>query len=98
MTCSIVPYGDKILVKRIESQDKTPGGIILPDNVKEKPMLGTVIKVGKGQRKENGEYISPDIKENDVVFFTKYSGSEIKDIDGSEYLILSEKDIIAKKN
>lgn len=96
MNC-IIPYGDRILVERIEAEERTAGGIILSDGAKEKPMIAKVIAVGNGPRNDNGEHIKMDFKEGEIVFFTKYSGSEIKD-GLKEYLILSERDIIAKKN
>jgi chaperonin GroES len=98
MTCNIIPYGDRILVKRIQAEEKTSGGIIIPDAAKEKPMCAKVVAVGKGSRKENGDFNPIDLKEGDTVYFTKYSGSELKDCDGNEYLILSERDVIAKHN
>jgi chaperonin GroES len=97
MVCNIIPYGDRILVQKFEAKETTSGGIILPEAAKEKPMIAKVISVGKGTRKDNGDYIQIDLKEGDVVFFSKYSGTEIKDLDGSEYFLLSERDIIAKQ-
>ncbi len=97
MICNIIPYGDKILVERVEAEKTTSGGIILPQEAQKKHMFAKVIAVGKGVRKDNGEYVSMDIKEGDIVFFTKYSGTEIEDSDGNQYFLLSERDIIAKR-
>lgn len=98
MTCNITPYGDRILAQRIEdNREKTSGGIFLPETSKEKPMIAKIISVGHGSRKENGDFIQIDLKPGDIVYFTKYSGTEIKDENGCEYLILSEKDVIAVK-
>ena len=89
----IRPLQDRILVKRLESEEKTVGGIIIPDNAKEKPMEGKVISVGNGKMLDDGSIRKPDVKTGDKVLFTKYAGSEIK-IDGSEHLILREDDIL----
>ncbi len=88
------PLNDRVLVLRIEEEEKTAGGIIIPDTAKEKPQEGKVIAVGKGKLTENGERIPLDVKENDRVLFSKYGGNEIK-IDGVEHLILREDDILA---
>lgn len=89
----IRPLQDRILVKRLESEEKTVGGIIIPDNAKEKPMEGKVISVGNGKLLDDGTLRKPDVKAGDKVLFSKYAGSEIK-IDGTEHLILREDDIL----
>jgi len=89
----IRPLQDRILVKRLESEEKTVGGIIIPDNAKEKPMEGKVISVGNGKMLDDGSIRKPDVKAGDKVLFSKYAGSEIK-IDGTEHLILREDDIL----
>jgi len=89
----IRPLGDRILVKRIQEEEKTKGGIIIPDTAKEKPQEGKVVAVGKGKTTEEGKLIVPDVKAGDRILFTKYSGSEVK-IDGEEHLILREDDIL----
>jgi len=89
----IRPLQDRILVKRIEADEKTVGGIIIPDTAKEKPQEGEVIAVGKGKRQENGEYQPLDVKKGDRILFSKYGGSDVK-IDGDDYLIMREDDIL----
>jgi chaperonin GroES len=83
-----------VLIKRLEEEDKSKGGIIIPDTAKEKPQQGKVIAVGKGKALENGKVISPDVKEGDKVLFGKYAGSEVK-INGDEHLLMREDDILA---
>jgi chaperonin GroES len=87
------PLHDRVVVKRIESDEKTAGGIIIPDTAKEKPQQGEVIAVGPGARDDSGKLIPLDVKEGDVVLFGKWSGTEVK-IDGVEYLIMKENDIM----
>ena len=89
----IRPLGDRILVKRIKEEDKTKGGIIIPDTAKEKPQEGKVVAVGKGKRSEKGDIIAPEVKAGDRILFGKYSGSEVK-LEGEEHLILREDDIL----
>jgi chaperonin GroES len=89
----IRPLQDRILVKRLESEDKTSSGIIIPDNAKEKPMEGQVISVGAGKVLNDGKLQKPDVKAGDKVLFGKYAGSEVK-LDGIEHLILREDDIL----
>ncbi|MGV3633485.1 MAG: co-chaperone GroES, partial [Pseudorhodoplanes sp.] len=81
------PLHDRVVVKRIESDEKTAGGIIIPDTAKEKPQQGEVVAVGPGGRDETGKLIPIDVKKGDVVLFGKWSGTEVK-IDGVEYLIM----------
>jgi len=87
------PLHDRVVVKRIESDEKTAGGIIIPDTAKEKPQQGEVVAVGPGGRDDAGKLIPLDVKEGDVVLFGKWSGTEVK-IDGVEYLIMKESDIM----
>jgi chaperonin GroES len=89
----IRPLGDRILVKRIQEEEKTKGGIIIPDTAKEKPQEGKVVAVGKGKKTEDGKVIAMDVKEGDRILFGKYSGSEIK-LEGEEHLILREDDVL----
>jgi chaperonin GroES len=88
------PLGDKVLVKRIEAESMTAGGIVLPDTAKEKPKRGRVQAVGDGKLLDTGERSKMQVKKNDEVIFTSYAGTEIK-IDGEEFLILDESDILA---
>jgi len=87
------PLHDRVLVKRLESEEKTAGGIIIPDTAKEKPMQGEVIAVGSGTRGEDGKLVPLDVKANDRILFGKWSGTEVK-IDGQELLIMKESDIL----
>jgi len=89
----IRPLQDRIIVKRIEEEEKTKGGIIIPDSAKEKPMEGEVISVGSGKVLENGTKQAPEVKAGDRILFGKYSGTEVK-IDGEEHLIMREDDIL----
>ena len=89
----IRPLQDRIIVKRIEEEEKTKGGIIIPDSAKEKPMEGEVISVGSGKVLENGTKQVPEVKAGDRVLFGKYAGTEVK-IDGVEHLIMREDDIL----
>jgi chaperonin GroES len=88
------PLHDRVIVKRVEEEDKTKGGIIIPDTAKEKPIEGKVIAVGNGKVLESGQKIPLEVKKGDRVLFAKYAGTEIK-IDGEEHLIMREDDIIA---
>ena len=87
------PLHDRVLVRRIEAEEKTAGGIIIPDTAKEKPQEGEIIAVGPGGRDEAGELIKPDVTVGDRVLFGKWSGTEVK-IDGEELLIMKESDIM----
>ncbi|OGP20991.1 MAG: co-chaperone GroES [Deltaproteobacteria bacterium GWA2_57_13] len=89
----IRPLQDRVILKRIEEEEKTKGGIIIPDTAKEKPQEGRVVAVGKGKVNEDGKITPLDVKVNDRVLFGKYSGSEIS-IDGEEHLIMREEDIL----
>ena len=88
------PLGEKILVKRFEAEEKTPGGILLPDAAKEKPKEGKIIALGDGKLLDSGKRAKFQVKKGDKVVFTSYAGTEI-DIDGEEYLLMSEDDILA---
>jgi chaperonin GroES len=87
------PLHDRILVERVESEEVTKGGIILPDTAKEKPQQGKIIAVGTGKRTEDGKILPLEVKEGDTILFGKYSGSEIK-VEGVEYLIMREDDVL----
>ncbi len=87
------PLHDRVLVRRIEEEEKTKGGIIIPDTAKEKPQQGEVIAVGPGARTEDGKLIPMDVKVGDKVLFGKWAGTEVK-LEGEEYLILKESDIL----
>ena len=87
------PLHDRVLVERVESEEKTAGGLIIPDSAKEKPAEGIVIAVGAGAKDEDGERIAMDVKEGDKILFGKWSGTEIT-LDGKELLIMKESDIM----
>ena len=87
------PLHDRVVVKRIDAEEKSSGGIIIPDTAKEKPSEGEIIAVGPGGRDENGKLIPIDVKAGDRILFGKWSGTEVK-IDGTEYLIMKESDIM----
>ncbi len=89
----IRPLQDRVIVKRVEEEEKTKGGIIIPETAKEKPMEGKVTAVGKGKLLEDGKIHPPDVKAGDRVLFGKYAGTEVK-IDGEEHLIMREDDIL----
>jgi chaperonin GroES len=89
----IRPLHDRIIVKRVEEEEKTKGGIIIPDTAKEKPIEGKIIAVGKGRVADDGKVIAMEVKAGDRVLFSKYAGTEVK-IDGEEHLIMREEDIL----
>ena len=89
----IRPLNDRILVQRIKEEEKTAGGIIIPDNAKEKPAEGTIIAVGAGKLNDAGERITPQVKAGDTVLFSKYGGTDVR-IDGEDYLIMREDDVL----
>jgi len=93
-TMKVRPLYDRILVKRVEEEAKTAGGLYIPDTAKEKPQKGLVVAVGNGKIQEDGSLRKLDVKEGDKVLFSKYSGNDIK-IDGVEHLILREDDVLA---
>jgi chaperonin GroES len=88
------PLADRVVVKPLEDEDKTPGGIILPDTAKEKPMKGEIISAGPGSLNEKGERVKLEVKKGDVVIYGKFSGTDFK-MDNLDYLILRESDILA---
>jgi chaperonin GroES len=90
----IVPLNEKIVVQRMEAEDKTAGGIILPDNAKEKPKQGKILSLGEGKVLENGKRAPFQVKVGDKVLFTSYAGNEVT-VDGKEYLVMTEDDILA---
>jgi chaperonin GroES len=90
---NVRPLNDRILVKRLEEEEKTAGGIIIPDSAKEKPAEGKVMAVGAGKRNEAGDRIAMDVKVGDRVLFSKYGGTDVK-LDGDKYLIMREEDIL----
>ena len=87
------PLQDRILVQRVEEEETTKGGIIIPDTAKEKPAEGKIVSVGKGKLDENGKRIAPEVKKGDRILFGKYSGTEVK-VEGQEYLIMREEDVL----
>ncbi len=91
----IKPLGDRVVIKPLEAESKTKGGIVLPDTAKEKPQEGKVVAVGKGKVLENGAVQAPEVKVGDKVLYGKYSGNEITTKEGEELLILREEDILA---
>jgi len=90
----IEPIGDKIIVKRMEAEEKTAGGIFLPDQAREKPQQGRILSVGSGRLLPDGSRAAPQVHEGDKVIFSSYAGTEI-DVDGSQLLIMGESDILA---
>ncbi|HTO40160.1 MAG TPA: co-chaperone GroES [Rhizomicrobium sp.] len=87
------PLGDRVVVRRVQEDQKTPGGIIIPDTVQEKPQEGEVISVGPGALDDNGKRVTPEVKAGDFVLFGKWSGTEVK-VEGQELLIMKESDIM----
>jgi len=90
----IRPLADRILVKRVETENKSAGGIVIPDTAQEKPMIGEVVAVGNGKVLDNGETRKPDVSVGDRILFGKYSGTEVK-LEGVDYLMMKEDDIMA---
>ncbi|MGE4554042.1 MAG: co-chaperone GroES [Desulfovibrionaceae bacterium] len=88
------PLHDRVLVKRLEMEEKTAGGIIIPDTAKEKPQKGEVVAAGPGKVDDDGKLVKMSVKKGDIVLFAKYAGTEIK-IDGQEHLVMREEDILA---
>ncbi len=91
----IQPLGDRIIVKSLEAEEKSKGGIVLPDSAKEKPQEGKVVAVGKGKVRDNGEIQALELKKGDRVLYGKYSGTEISTKEGEDYLIMKEEDVFA---
>ena len=96
MAVKLEPLADRLVVKPIEREEVTKGGIVLPDTVKEKPQEGEVLAVGPGRLSDDGKRIAMDVKKGDIVLYAKYGGTEIK-IDDEELIILRESDILARK-
>jgi len=90
----IKPLGDRVLIKPSEEKEKTKGGIVLPDTAKERPQEGEIVAVGEGKKTDDGKVIAPTLKVGDKVLYGKYSGTEIT-VDGEEYLIMREEDVLA---
>ncbi len=90
---ALTPLHDRVLVKRTESEEKTAGGLFIPESAKEKPSEGEVVSVGEGARKDNGELIAPAVKAGDRILFGKWSGTEVT-VDGEEMLMMKESDIM----
>ena len=93
MAVNFVPLHDRVLVRRVEEQESTSGGIIIPDTAKDKPQEGEVLAIGKGKVKEDGKLLPLDVKAGDRILFGKYSGTEIH-MDGEEYLIMREEEVL----
>jgi chaperonin GroES len=91
---AITPLGDRVVVKRLEAQERTKGGVYLPDTAKEKPQEGKVVAVGSGRLLDSGERAKPQVKKGDRVIFASYGGTEVT-VDGEELLIMNEEDILA---
>ena len=91
----IQPLADRVLLKVLEAESTTKGGIVVPDTAKEKPQEGKIVAVGKGKVSDSGEIKAPEVKAGDRVLFAKYSGTEVTTKDGQEYLIVKEEDILA---
>ena len=91
---TVKPLGDRVFVKVSESEEKTAGGILLPDTAKEKPQVGEVAQVGPGKRNEDGSRQSPEVSVGDKVLYSKYGGTEIK-LDGDDFLLMREDDVLA---
>lgn len=89
----IRPLNDRLLVRRLEEEEKTAGGIIIPDSAKEKPAQGKVVAVGPGKVNDAGERVALQVKEGDVILFSKYGGTDVK-LDGEDYLIMREDDVL----
>jgi chaperonin GroES len=91
---TVKPLGDRVFVKVSPSEEKTAGGILLPDTAKEKPQIGEVVAVGSGKRNDDGSRSEPEVKVGDKVLYSKYAGTDVK-LGGEDYVLLSEKDILA---
>ncbi len=91
---AVQPIGDRVLVKPLETEEMSKGGVIIPDTAKEKPQMGEILAVGPGKIQENGQRLAPEVKKGDKVLYTSYAGTEVK-IDGEKYLLMRESDILA---
>ena len=96
VTKKLVPLGDRVVIKQVPSEEKTKSGIVLPESAKEKPSEGTVVAVGSGRVLDNGQKVPLEVKIGDAVIYSKYGGTEVK-LEGEEYQILQERDILAIK-
>ena len=94
MKAKVKPLGEKVLIKRLEPEEKTAGGIVLPDTAKEKPKQGKVMEVGEGKLLDSGERVKSSLKKGDKVIITSYAGTEVK-VEGEEYLLMSQDDVLA---
>jgi len=90
----IRPLGDRVLIKRLEAEEKTAGGIVLPDTAKEKPKKGKVVAVGEGKQLDSGDKVACQVKKGDVVLFGSFAGTEVT-VEGDEYILMSEDEILA---
>lgn len=97
MSKKLTPLGDRVVVKPQPAEEKTKSGIVLPDTAKEKPQEGTVVAVGTGRVFDNGQKVAVEVKIGDRIIYSKYGGTEVK-LEGEDYIILSERDILAVKN
>lgn len=88
------PLADRVLIKKLDAEEKTAGGIVIPDTAKEKPQKGEIMAVGAGKQDESGKRLPMELKEGDKVLFAKYSGTEVK-VDGVDYIIMAERDVLA---
>ena len=93
----VVPVGDKVVVKRLEAEEKTAGGIVLPDSAQDKPQQGRVLSVGDGRRLADGSRATHDVNEGDLIVFQSYSGTDVV-VDGEDLVIMSEEDVLAVVN
>jgi len=94
---NIVPLSDRVIVERVDAMEKSAGGLYIPDTAKEKPQEGRVVAVGKGKRKEDGTLIPMDVKKGDRILFAKYAGNDVT-VNGKEYIIMREEDILGVLN
>jgi chaperonin GroES len=90
----VKPLGDKVLLRRLEAQERSKGGIVIPDTAKEKPREGKVVAVGGGRRLDDGKIVEPQVRKGDRVLFSSYAGTEVK-LEGEDYVIMGEDDILA---
>jgi chaperonin GroES len=95
MASTIEPLADRVVIKTVTQEEVLASGLVIPDTAKEKPQQGEVVAVGPGRRDDNGKIVPMDIKAGDIILYAKYSGTEVK-IDQEEYIVLSEKDVLAK--
>ncbi|NEO32070.1 MAG: co-chaperone GroES [Symploca sp. SIO3C6] len=91
---TVKPLGDRVFIKVSAAEEKTAGGILLPDNAKEKPQVGEIVATGPGKRNDDGSYAAPEVKVGDKILYSKYAGTDIK-LGNEDYVLLSEKDILA---